>query len=274
MQNRTNNKEKLSWPANMLMKKTFFMLCLLLPLSKYATAQEQFVEVVVTDTLLVEPQVWYYSVSANKEYSYTTVDTTVITIDTEPLPPPPPGKTTKKPAKPAPKKPNPLDKVRTLALSNGAEVIKDTDMMLYDIYPRHSDYADYAAEDDNLNLKFTSRAGLDAFIKSLNSIEKVRGKITATYHPQLASFTDVLNAKLLQQAKEKGAKLAQLSGRKAGAVMVISEVTEGEGAALLNFFEKMTQMDRDGHSGRRALMNMRPDKIKIEKSLRIRFALQ
>jgi hypothetical protein len=80
----------------------------------------------------------------------------------------------------------------------------------------------------------------------------------------------------MENARQKASKLAQLSGRTLGSVILISELTEAEKNLYQGLYERMMESDRTSwlpgwHAGS---PDYPTDKIKLEKSLRVRFAFQ
>ena len=113
---------------------------------------------------------------------------------------------------------------------------------------------------------------MEAFFKAASSLNDVEGHITSSVHPGIRSFEGVLEAKLISKAKEKASRLAQLSGKKLGPVIFISELTESEMGSLKSFLENLLKMDGMGRKS--AFFEPFPDKVNLNRSLRIRFSLQ
>lgn len=256
---------------NQPMRKSLFALCLFVATAQYAAAQEQYVELVTTDTLMVEPQQWYYFVTYEKPYE---TDTTVMQDLLLP-----PVKTAAKKTTPQQPAEDPLAALRKLALANGGELLQDSTFISYTTFPSYSTTYDAAEEPSYLNLKFTSRAGLQGFVKAIGKQPNVRGQLTGSLHPQLASFNDALDAKIMEKAKVKAEKMAQLSGRRLGKILLVSEATDSDAHVLRDFLNQILQMEktygRSGSDWKTGLDNLlSPDKIKLEHTLRLRFALQ
>ena len=256
------------------MKRKFVPLLCLLAIVQSAAAQEQYIELVLTDTMLVEPQQWYYYVTIEKSYDiYDTAMTMELDGSIPPIAPAPPKATPQKPAA------DPLATVRSLALANGGEVLKDTSITYYTVYPSYSTAYGTTEEPQALNIRFTTRTGLQRFVQAIGKVPDVRGQISGGVHPQLAQFNDALDAKIMEKARAKAERMAQLSGRRLGKVLLVSEVTELDGRALKGVFETLLRTEklygRSGPGGNMSLDNLlHPDKIKLEQTLRFRFALQ
>ena len=241
--------------------KKLALLPILFFLTVAAHAQEKYVEVVVSDTLLVEPQEWFVHLNIEKNYDYSMmVDTVVTYMDTVPSPPPPPA------PKPVELPGTTLAQLTMLVKKYGGRVLNDTLSISYSVVP------DKYESDKNtyLNASFGNRKSLESFLRAAAQLGDVESEITGATNPKIQDFHFALEKKLMTAAKQKAFRLAELGGGKIGGVLVISEVVESESGWLKNFIETMVKMDFDRKSYARYLNS---DKIKLEKSLKVRFAI-
>mgnify|MGYP003297260756 CR=1 FL=1 len=246
------------------MKNTCLLISLVLLLKTAARAQEQYIEVVVTDTMMVEPRQWNYFLilQGGDEQANSEVDANK----------PQPKNKEVKTTQPKMLRQQTLDSIRMLAASFGGEITGDPNSLNFTMLPKS-----YVGNFDPayLSIKFTSRSSIENFVRAINKRGDIEGRITATSHPDLPPYTDRLNARLVTMAKQKAEKLAQLAGRKCGAVILISEVAEPAKNLYQGLFEKMIDADRSswlpGWVAQSA--DGSTDKIKLEKTLRMRFAL-
>jgi hypothetical protein len=249
---------------NLCMKTTglfFIFMCFI----SAAKAQEQFIEVVVTDSMMVEPREWNYFLllQGGDEPA---------TSEAEANKPQSKDKGVVKTNPPTRLRQQTLDSIRMIATTFGGEIIGDPNSLNFTMLPKS-----YMGNTDPqyLNIKFTTRLGIEGFVKAINKRGDIEGRITATTHPDLPPFSDRLNARIITMAKQKAEKLAQLAGRKAGPVILISEVAEPSKNLYQGLFEKMIEADRSSWLPGWVAQSVdsATDKIKLEKTLRIRFAL-
>lgn len=238
-------------------------LCLLLHFA--AVAQDSYIEVVVTDTLIVEPQEWNYFLYLQRHLEATA---------NAPVAGGQRGSDPKVLQQKRAATKATLDSLRTLAQQYGGEITGDPDNPLNFTLTPASYYGDEAPQ--YLSVRFTNRQGIENFIRAVRHRGNLEGRITATARPDMPPYTDRLNARIMQTAREKAAKLAQLAGRALGAVILISEVTESEKNLYQGLYEKMMDADRTSwlpgwHTGS---PDYPTDKIKLDKTLRVRFAFQ
>jgi hypothetical protein len=248
------------------MKNTRLLIVCIFLTCLSARAQDQYIEVVVTDTMMVEPKQWNYFLILQSSDE-------VASSETEANKPQPKGKDV---VKTAPSnlllRQQTLDSIRMIAGTFGGEIIGDPSSLNFTMLPKS-----YLGNQDPqyLNIKFSTRLGIEGFVKAINKRGDIEGRITATTHPDLPPFTDRLNARLVSMAKQKAEKLAQLAGRKSGNVILISEVAEPTTNLYQGLFEKMIESDRSSWLPGWVAQSVdnATDKIKLEKTLRIRFAL-
>lgn len=234
-------------------------------LSFAAVAQDNYVEVVVTDTMIVEPQEWTYFVYLQKH------------IEATANPPVEGGQQASDPKalqqKRAATKAT-IDSLRVLAQQNGGEITGDPeDPLNFTLTPTRY-YGDEAPH--YLSVRFTKRQGIENFIRAVRHRGDLEGRIVATAHPDMPPYTDRLNARIMQKARQKATQLAQLAGRALGPVILVSEVVEPEKNLYQGLFEKMMDADRTSwlpgyHAGS---PDYPTDKIKLDKTLRVRFAFK
>ncbi len=98
---------------------------------------------------------------------------------------------------------------------------------------------------------------MENFIRGTRHRGDIEGRVISTAHKDLPPFPDKLNAKLVEQAKQKAALLGRLSSRGIGAIVQISEVAEPE---VLPGWHTQS-------------IDYPTDKIRLQKTLRLRFAL-
>ena len=230
-----------------------------------AIAQETYIEVVVTDTMIVEPQEWNYFVYLQKH------------IEAAANAPAGEERGARDPRILQQKRAAiraTIDSLRALAQQQGGEITGDPENPLNFTLTPTSFYGDEAPQ--YLSMRFTNRQSIENFIRAIRHRGDLEGRITATAHPDMPPYTDRLNARLMQNARQKAAKLAQLAGRKLGSIILISEVVEPEKNLYQGFIEHMMDADRSEwlpgwHAGS---PDYPTDKIKLEKKLRVRFAFQ
>ena len=150
----------------------------------------------------------------------------------------------------------------------GGKILHDSTAVSYTLVASHS----YRGNESKnyISASFNSRKSLENFLREAKKLGDVESQVINTQHPKIQDFHLVLEKKIMNAAKGKAARLAELSGGKLGGVLLISEVTEGEGGWLKNFLETMVKLDFDRKS---YSMYMNSDKIKLEKSLKVRFAI-
>lgn len=212
---------------------------------------------------MVEPQRWTLFINIEKQYDYAMTDTTVAYIDS--VAPP----STHVQNFPKPKEGTSPDIIKTLAKKFKGTVIEDVNTL----YNFNQSRFINAEGETNLQLEFTSRKNMEEFLKAAALYSDVKSMITGTHHSDLIRFQSQLEAKLMQAAKQKAARLAQLGGRKAGMVILVSEATQSENNTLQDLVEMVIKFD--GSFGKRmAMLNFFPDQIKLEKMLKVRFAIE
>ena len=212
---------------------------------------------------MVEPQRWTLSIKIEKQYDYTTTDTTVPFVDSVAAP-----STSIEPNYPKEKEMTSPDVIKSL-VKKFKGTVKDDITKAYNFfrlpYPGASNETGFRAE-------FSSRKAMEDFLAAASVYPDVQSLITDTYHSDLQNFQVHLESKLMNAARQKAMRLAQLSGRKAGMVILVSEATQSENNIIQDLID--TVMKYDGFEGRKmAFMNFYPDKIKLEKSLKVRFAI-
>jgi hypothetical protein len=248
-----------------------------------AQAQDQYVEVTVKDTLMIEPKEWYYYIKVEESYEDMDVTTTVDTAAyTYPAP-----KTKAKPAPPAKQLPKPkiptrdekLEQLRALALVHGGEVLTYTSLINYiagfDKYLL-SNYSRFHIDDAYaLNLRFNSRDSLQGFLTAIGNRTDVEGGVLRIHHSEIAAFYEKLDEKLVEAGRQKASRLAQLAGRKLGPITQITETADATNNPYEQLFEKLTTLLGSKSYQDKLSDTLYPsDKIKIEKTLKFRFAFQ
>ncbi|ANE51628.1 SIMPL domain-containing protein [Flavisolibacter tropicus] len=265
------------------MKKRGLLFSAFLFCGALAQAQDQYVEVTVKDTLMVEPKEWYYYIKV--EESYEDMDVTTA-IDTAAYAAPTPKNKAKPVPQPkAPPKPKvltreeKLEQVKALALAHGGELLPYTSLMNYiagaDKYMLNN-YSRYSINDDYaLNLRFNSRDSLHSFLTAIGNRSDVEGGVVKISHPDIASFYEKLDVKLIDAGKQKAARLAQLAGRKLGPITQIVEASDATKNPYEELFQKLTMLLGSKSDPLKLGSEVFPsDKIKIEKTLKFRFAFQ
>lgn len=226
-----------------------------------AAAQDKYVEVVVSDTLLVEPQEWILHLSIEKKYDYTNmVDSVANVPDTVPL--------TSLRSGPVELEGTSVAQLSALVKKFSGRVLTDDATVSYNLSVNHNSYE--TGDKKEVTASFSSRKSMEGFLKEAAKLGDVESQITGTLNPKIQDFQIALEKKLITAAKQKAARLADLGGGKLGSVILISEVADTEGGWLKNFIDTIIKMDFNRKS---FAMYMNPDKIKLEKSLKVRFAL-
>ncbi|MBD0280468.1 MAG: hypothetical protein ICV81_21240 [Flavisolibacter sp.] len=238
------------------MKKFFFISLFFLIACIKSKAQDNYIEVVVSDTMTVEPKEWFYFLYLQKRpEKEANAPITVV-------------------QKKAASRQKTIDSIRAIAQGFGGEIVGDVNNPLNFTMTPISFTGD--EEPQYLSIRFTNRQMIENFVRAVNKRGDIEGRITATAHPDLPPYTDKLNARIIEKAKQKAAKLAQLADRSLGPVIMVTEVAEPEQNLYQGLFEKM--LDADRTSWLPAWNNQSPDyptdKIKLDKTLRIRFALR
>jgi hypothetical protein len=255
-------KHFLSYLKQSFMKK-FSVLSIFIFLFSFASsAQEQYVEVIVKDTMMVEPQRWILFVNIEKEYDYTARTDTAAMTDTVAARSIFGGLHT-----PKLKEGTPPDELKALARKLNGKVLDDISPLQYSRRGRESDNSNY------FSAEFSSRKSMEEFSKAAIKHSDVNITISGTFNSELERFKGLLDAKLINSAKQKATRLAELSGRKTGSIILVSEATASESNTLQDLIETIIKYD-GAESRRLAMMNLFPDKIKIEKALKVRVALQ
>lgn len=233
-------------------------------LSLVAAAQEKYVEVVVSDTLLVEPQEWVLHLSIEKKYDYSTmIDSVAVAIDTVVSAPPSTGR-----SGPLELEGTSIAQLSALVKKFSGKVLTEDATVSYNLSVNRNSYE--TGDKKEVTASFGSRRSLEGFLKEAEKLGDVESQITGTLNPKIQDFQIALEKKLMTAAKQKAARLADLGGGKLGSVILISEVADTEGGWLKNFIDTIIKMDFNRKS---FAMYMNPDKIKLEKSLKVRFAL-
>ena len=247
------------------MKKLTCILSFIFIISLKSFAQEHYIEVLVKDTLMVEPQRWTLLIKIEKQYDYTTSDTTTtVYIDSVAAP-----STSVLPNYPKEKEMTSPDVIKSLVKKYKGTVINDVNKP-YNFYKLPYSGSE---NEQSFSVEFTSRKSMEDFLKAILIYNDVESLITDTYHSDLERYYGQLESKLMNAAKQKAMRLAQLSGRKAGMVILVSEATQSENNTIQDIINMVIKYD--GAFGKRmALMNFFPDKIKLEKMLKVRFAIE
>lgn len=248
-----------------------------------AQAQDQYVEVTVKDTLMVEPIEWHYYIKVEESYDDMDVTTAIDTAayaapalktKVKPLPQP------KEPPKPKVlTREEKLEQVKALALAHGGELLPYTSLMNYiadaDKYMLNN-YSRYSMDDAYaLNLRFNSRDSLQSFLLAIGNRADVEGGVLKINHPDIASFYEKLDIKLVEAAKQKASRLAQLAGRKLGPITQVVEASGATKNPYEELFQKLTLLLGSKSDPLKLGSEVYPsDKIKIEKTLKFRFAFQ
>ena len=228
-------------------------------------SQEQYIEVIVKDTVLIEPQEWIIVATIQKQYDYTLYDTTVTTTVMAP------SKSNTKPSTKKPEQPKEmsLDDLKEIMLRFNGEAVPVDSSALANMMGTGRYYNSEQAR--FLTIKFRSKQDMSNFIKAAMETKEVETTLVDLKHHQLNQFYDALDIKLMQEAKKKADRLAQIGGKKAGNILSISEHVDQGTGELLRFFESIMKLDALPNRMERYFMNS--NQIKVEKSLRVRFVL-
>lgn len=232
------------------MKRVVTLFILLSVLGFKAMAQEQYVEVLVSDTVLAEPQRWVVYLNIQRNYSET------VYVDTMP---------TMQQPKIEEKKGSSVDDLKALVKKYNGEVMTTIANKPGSRY--------YSENEGSLTATFSSRQSLESVLKAVETIEDVSAQIISSELSDVSAPQNLLYTKLMKAAKLKATSLAQLSGKNLGAVLSVSEVTETESSSLKQFFQTIVQFESKSDLAR-MWWNSNPDKFKLEKSLKVRFALK
>jgi hypothetical protein len=180
----------------------YFVAIIILLLSFSAFAQEQYVEVMVSDTVEVEPEVFFYSIVLQDLSSGS--DSTTFGISDKPP---------TAPALPADDRLQQLQKlIRLFKIDTVAQ--NNLDLMDHNYYSVQVKYL----------LRFTSREKMNAFVTAIGKIEGINGGIKKLINTHQEIYYDRLYKKLLVQARGNATQLAQESGKTLGPVIQVKEV--------------------------------------------------
>jgi len=258
--------ESITFPKNYAMTK-FILMAVACFITSFVFAQEQYVEVIVKDTMMIEPQEWTIVANIEKKYDFTTADTTTSVTTTVIAPSKPDRKGATK--KPDPPKEMSLDDLRKIVLRYNGQVVPVDSTMLYGMMG--SGRYSYENHTKFLTVKFRNKEDMRNFMKAAFETKEIETSLVGTQHFGLETFYEALDAKLLESAKAKAQRLAQISGKKAGNIISVSEHVDQGTTELMRFFESILKLE--ALPGRLERYFMNSQQIKIEKSLRIRFAL-
>jgi|GEM_PF-4617211 len=185
-----------------MLKTIFFFTAL--SVSSLAFAQTKpFVEVVAEDTMQLNAEEIIYAVS--HAHWFTTIDTVGAAIDFDTV------ATVAIPPEPA------IDRLK--------EVRQIIQLMKLDTL-KEFNYAVSSREEfqqSAILVQFRSAARLKEFVNRIRAIEDVRGAIVSTKTSQEKAAEKILFQRLFDQAKAKAETLAQIAGKKLGAVASIKE---------------------------------------------------
>lgn len=238
------------------MKKLSFILMSIL-ITSITYSQDTFVEVVVKDTMLLEPEEWIVFVNIQKQYDYTTTTTTIDTVFD-------PARTP--PTRVAPEVMS-LDELKKLVLKfKGQPIFTDTSYTKSLMNRRN-----YETKPQVLNVRFTSRINMENYLEAASAYNELENHIINAKHSKLEMYYENMEKKLIQRATKNATRLALLSGKKIGNVLVISEVTESGTQNLVDFLQTMLGVEAMSNKLERYFTST--DKIIVQKALRIRFAL-
>jgi hypothetical protein len=235
------------------MKKIIFLFSFAVVLSSVSHSQEKYVEVVVTDTLLADPQEWTVYLNIEKQYPQMMIDTVPMTqVTTDPR---------KEPEGTS------VDDVRALIKKyDGEEIAAPLIQVTVPKYYQND-------SDAGLIARFSSRKSMEDFLKAIKQLNDVQAQVVSGNAKDLEGLRASLDAKLISRARLEANRLAQLNGRELGNVLSISDTTESEASSFKQFLEMIFQMESRSEMSR-TLLNTFPDKIKLEKSLKVRYALK
>jgi hypothetical protein len=136
-------------------------------------------------------------------------------------------------------------------------------------------YSRYSIDGYALHLRFNSRDSLQSFLTAIGHRTDVEGGVLKISHPDIASFYEKLDAKLVEAGRQKAGRLAQLAGRKLGPITQVAETADANKNPYEELFEKLTTLlGNKTYPEKLGREILAPDKISIEKTLRFRFAFQ
>lgn len=241
--------------------RLFCTLCLLMHFLP-GSAQERYVEVIVQDTLLAEPKEWILLVTVDQDHSYVTADTVAVSDTIYST------TTTDVTSIEMVDRSTSLDTLKILARRFQGTVIEN--VLTTSRSGRSHPYS-RMYESKWIQVRFTSRKSIQDFLKALSSYSDVHAEVIRTGGLSTLLLEQTLDARLMDMARQKASSLARLSGKKLGEVLFVTEATEAQSNSFQQFMEMMVQFGGMGEA--RTLMNQDKDKVKIEKSLKVRFAL-
>jgi hypothetical protein len=261
------------------MKKTGIVIAALIA-ANFCHGQEKFIEVVVKDTILVEPVYWIYhvTVEADGNDAAALVDSLAKQFK---------AKTSTKNEKLSPttfsinnyennikaaEKRIPL--VKKLAVENGGTDIENL--------PAFNDFSVKTIERKSyekagVDFSFKSRESMSKFTTALAALKNVNGYVVSAVGPEPQTYLQTIYRKLYAAAEAKASLLAAMTGKKAGAAIQVSEETDRNKSSLENLMESLFAAERANSNGGfngLTTIGFRHDKIKVEKTLTVRFILE
>ena len=218
-------------------------------------AQEKYIEVVVKDTLLVDADTWNYRFTINNFY-----ENRFMFRDTAFLQNSKPNQTDE-----LKQKMKTADSLKALAMSLGARLSGDSQMQDYSTGSETNLYTGISVE-----LVFNKKTSLELFIKVLKEYKNISGYISLVSCSSSGVFQTKLINKILEDGRKEAESLASLSKKRLGEVIFISESIEKN-----PFEDFLNSIKNEGSSaaGWHAVNGNTIDKVKLEKVLKIRFAL-
>lgn len=99
-----------------------------------------------------------------------------------------------------------IDSLRLIAQQHGGEITGDPENPPNFSLTPISYYGDEAPQ--FLSVRFTRRQGIENFIRAIRHCGDLEGRITATAHPDMPPYTDRLNARITENARQKASKLS------------------------------------------------------------------
>jgi hypothetical protein len=181
------------------MLKAFFISAALFIASQVSAQTNQFVEVVVEDTMQIEAEEIIYVVGF-VDWTTTTDAVAADTMPTALIPPKP--------------KIDHLQKVRQILQALQLDTLKENE---YSVSP----YESY--HHSTISVRFRSVDKLKEFTNRIRKLENIRGSITTTSSSRETAAEKILFQRLFNQAKAKAETLAQIAGKKLGTAVSVKE---------------------------------------------------
>lgn len=225
------------------MKKVLFlcfMMCFFF--SSYGQDKDEFIEVMVEDSMQVEPEEIFYMVML------ASVHTAFDTIYIENTPP-------------VRIKPD-IEESKTEKLYKLIARMKLDTVALKEFNITTNEYRE---AEKTIVLHFRSKTKLQEFIKEVKKIQGLTGSIASVKHSKIEIYEQQLTKKLLSKAKSNATFIAEHSGKKAGRILQVREEQPDEAHGGWTMYPPLSALSQANYP-------QLSDKIILTKKLLVRYA--